>query len=123
MGVRATISSKLSKATAAAGKGITAVGRAGRQLGSSASDLDDGRASQPRVSAYAGMGPTGTAQDVSTSTLAQVSGFRVQVFERTFTGRSHPKTQRSGIRNLGGSPILPRVSAYAGRRLQPKHRT
>jgi len=75
-GVRATISNKLNKATAAAGKGMTAVGRAGRQLGSSCSDLDDGTASQPRVSAYAGMGPTGTAQDVSTSILVQGSGFR-----------------------------------------------
>ena len=68
-GVRASISSKLSKAKSTAGKGITAVGRAGRQLGSSRSELEDQTSSRSHVSAYAGLGPTGTAQEVNFHTL------------------------------------------------------
>ncbi len=64
-GVRASISNKLSKAKSTAGKGLNAVGRAGRQLGSSRSDLEDSTSSGTHVSAYAGLGPTGTAQEVS----------------------------------------------------------
>lgn len=63
-GVRASISNKLSKAKSSAGKGLHAVGRAGRQLGSSRSDLEDQPSSRTHVSAYAGLGPTGTAQEV-----------------------------------------------------------
>ena len=62
--MRASISNKLSKAKSSAGKGLNAVGRAGRQLGSSRSDLEDQPSSGTHVSAYAGLGPTGTAQEV-----------------------------------------------------------
>ena len=61
-----------SKPRARRAKGLQKVGRASRQLGSSGSrsDLDDSPPpSRGEVSAYAGLGPTGTAQDVRTPCL------------------------------------------------------
>ena len=67
-GLRASMASKLSKAKTATGKGMHALASGARQLGNSSSgtDSESGQSSN-KVSYYAGLGPTGTAQDVRPS--------------------------------------------------------
>lgn len=56
---------KLSKAKNATGRGIYAIASGARQLGHSSSGGDFDGQEGNKVSYYAGLGPTGTAQDVS----------------------------------------------------------
>ena len=86
-GLRASISHKLVKAKSSAGKGLRSVGRAGRQLSNlpSRNDTDDASTNTGGVSAYAGLGPTGTAQDVSLSRFPCPPHLDLAVYKHTGT--------------------------------------
>lgn len=59
------MASKLSKAKTATSKGLHAMTSGARQIGHQLSGGDnDGPSNSKKVSYYAGLGPTGTAQEV-----------------------------------------------------------